>query len=298
MVSLSLDASRRGWLAMVDPRVKIAWVAALSLASVLVDSTAALFTLLTFSTVGVAGLRLSPRGWLAMGGLLAALAWSAVVTQGLFYAGEPRTPLLTLVPPLDLFALPGYQQPKIIRFPGIIFYQEGALYGLKQSLRGLALAIAGLSTVLSTSPARLLAALARLGLPGGLAFMTMAALRFLPSMIDEWATVRRARWLRGYRGGKHWRVRVGSELGLLLPVLAAALRRATMLATSVTSRGFSATARRTFYPELRMGLGERVATAVMLFGVIALALIKTGGWIAVWQGAPPSALLLWIDKWL
>jgi energy-coupling factor transport system permease protein len=297
-VSLSFDASRRGWLAAVDPRAKIVWVASLSLASVLVDSTAALVALLIISAVGAAGLRLSLRGWLALGGLLVAFAWSAIVTQALFYAGEPRTPIFTLLPPLELFSLPGAERSTVIRFPGIIFYEEGALYGLKQSLRGLSLSIAGLSTVLSTSPQRLLSALVRLGLPGGLAFMTTAALRFLPSMIDEWATVRRARWLRGYRGGKSWRTRIQGELGVLLPVLAAALRRAARLATSVTSRGFSATARRTFYPELQMSARERVATAGMIIAVVSLSLVKTSGWLAVWYGSPPSAWPVWINALL
>jgi energy-coupling factor transport system permease protein len=286
------EGSARGWLAGVDPRLKIAWVACVSLASVLVHANTALATLVAVASLPAAGLKLRVRGWLAIAAALLLVAWGAVVSQGIFYAGTPRTTLFTLVPDATLIGW---------KFPGVHFYREGAVYGLTQSARWLALSIVGLTVCLSTSPERLLAALVWLRVPTAVAFMSLAAMRFLPLMLDEWATARRARWLRGFRGerGLRW---FSADVSLCVPVLASALRRATSLSTAVTSRGFSPTGSRTSYPELRMRPGERLA----LTAIVAATLLLAAAWTLVWLGplfAPTSsqecaAVRSWVEMWL
>jgi energy-coupling factor transporter transmembrane protein EcfT len=113
----------------------------------------------------------------------------------------------------------------------------------------------------------------------GVSFMAMTAMRFLPTMLDEWATVRRARRLRGYRprrrfGPANWYRFSRDELQLLLPILAAALRRATALSTAASSRGFSPTAERTFYPELRMTLAEGLVLGLLVAASVLVSLAK------------------------
>jgi len=231
-----------------------------------------------------AGLRLRPRAWLVVAGILLATAWGTVLSQAIFYPGESRTVLLTLVPAGEIL---GWS------FSGINLAREGAIHGLIQSLRLLAVTLAGLAVCISTSPERLVAALARLRVPVAIGFMTVAALRFVPTMVEEWATVRRAARLRGagrrgsglagrgafsrWLGGPR---RVKLELALLVPVLAASLRRASALATAITCRGFDATRPRTFYPELRFSIGEYAALAILLLLAAGVSLVKSVYWLA------------------
>lgn len=266
---LTEDASRH-WLAGVDPRLKLVWIASLSLVSVLVDSTEALATLFAAGALPLVGLRLRGRAWLAIGGVVLTIAWSTLLSQAIFYTGKPRTPLFTIVPE---FAVGSWQ------FPGVKFYLEGAKYGLVQSLRFSGVSLAGVAVCLSTSPDRLLGGLVRLRVPMGVAFMAMTALRFLPAMLDEWSTVRRARRLRGYRrrrrfGPTGWYHATRDELQLLLPVLASALRRAASLATASESRGFSPTAERTFYPELKMNAVETLLVVLLCAVCVVVLLAK------------------------
>ena len=294
---LTEDASRQ-WLAAVDPRLKLVWIAAFSLLSVLVDSTQALAALFVASAFPLVGLRLRWRAWLAIGGVVLAVAWSTLMSQGIFYTGEPRTALFTIVPAFKFGAW---------QFEGVLFYLEGAKYGLIQSLRFSGLSLAGLAVCLSTSPDRLLGGLVRLRVPMGVAFMAMTAMRFLPAMLDEWSTVRRARRLRGYRR-RNWFAPGGwyhvsrDELQLLLPVLASALRRASSLATAASSRGFSPTAERTFYPEMRMRPAESLLVALLCAGCIVVLLAKLLAWShPSWLASYPSikgALgksMIWIE---
>jgi energy-coupling factor transport system permease protein len=146
--------------------------------------------------------------------------------------------------------------------------------------------LAGLSVCLSTSPERLLAALAWLRVPSAVNFMAVAALRFLPTIADEWSTVRDSCRLRGYRprlvgvGRETWRSwRI--EAALLVPVIAASLARAQRLATALTVRGFDATQPRTIYPAMVMSNPDRLLMAVLVGLCIGLSLAKSLFWLAV-----------------
>lgn len=262
----------RAWLDRLDPRLKLFWLLWISTLSITLDSVTALVFLFAAATIGSAGLRLRRRGWLLGVALLAAIAWGTLLSQALFYAQMPRTVLLTLIPAGEIATW---------EFPGLHLYREGTTYGLTQSLRMLAVTAAGLSVCLSTSPDRLLAALARLKVPVAIGFITVTALRFLPLVMTETASAWQARRLRGYRpspwpkvfGGGGVARAVFIETSLLLPVLAASLRRAETLATSVTSRGFDPTAKRTFYPELRLRHAEW--SALLGLGAVWLAIVGT-----------------------
>ncbi len=257
----------RPWLAGLDPRVKLAWVVAVSIAAVAIDSTVGLVLLTVVTAVVACGLKLGGRGWAAVVVILLLTVWGTVVTQGFFHIAETRTAVLVFIPPNTDDPLTS----------GLVLSREGMRHGAVQSLRLAAMALAGFTLSLSTSPERLLAALARLRLPAVLGFMTTAALRFLPMLIDEFFTVRQARRLRGYRfrfiGPSGDRLRpYREEIGTLLPVVASSLRRAETLADAITARGFDPRARRTYYPPLVLRpieIGILIALAVACAALVA-----------------------------
>jgi energy-coupling factor transport system permease protein len=159
---------------------------------------------------------------------------------------------------------------------------------------------------LSTPPERLLAALVWFRVPRALAFTVLAALRFLPVVAEEAATVARARWLRagGRRPRGGWRARGLAWLEtprLVGPVLAAAVRRAATLALAVTARGFAAGAEPTPYPPWRPRLVERLAAGGLVAAFVAVAALKTAvaasmaGW---WTGPASAALREFVRAWL
>jgi energy-coupling factor transport system permease protein len=274
------NATGRRWLVELDPRLKLAWIFGISLLSVVVDSTSALIGLAILGAAPAIGLRMSGRAWMLLGGLVFLTAWGTLLSQAMFYAGQPRTTLVTVL--------------------GIPLYAEGAAYGLTQSLRLIATLVSGLAVCLSTSPQRLLAALAWLRVPASLSFMTVTALRFLPTLVDEWAMVRQARALRGYRfrllGSGIW-----YEFAVLVPLLSASLRRTSALAISVTCRGFQPGAHRTSYPPLRMRRGEKAILALFVAMVIAVTVTKWLYWTHAsgWIERPELANLFYFaQQWL
>lgn len=275
------EARGRTWLAALDPRAKLVWLAAISTLSVLVDSLPALAALAALAALPLAGLRMRPSGWMATLALLALAVWGTVLSQAIFYPGESSAIWLRPLPWVPL-------------------YREGARYGLLQSLRVVAGMCAGLAVSLGTSPERLLGGLSRLGVPSAIGFMCVTALRFLPDLMLELATVRAARRLRGHRFA-WWRpAALAAELSVLAPLVAAALRRAQLLAVSVVGRGFDPGRPRTDYPPLALGGGEWALMAACGGAVFAASVIKGLSWLAAAGLAPALAegpLAAWA-RWL
>lgn len=270
-----VDLPRASWLRNIDPRLKLALLLWVSTLSVLLDSIGSLAALGGVGLLLASGLRLSRRGGWWLLALVVVVAWGTLLSQAIFYAGMPRTRLLTLAPAFSLGPW---------RLPGLHFYREGAAHGLAQSLRAIAVMLTGLAVCLSTSPERLLAALARLRVPAAIGFMLLSALRFLPVMLDEFSTVRQARRLRsrGPSAGP-WRPRpwaaLQTEAALLFPVMAAALRRSSTLATSVVARGFQPHAERTYFPPLKFALWEKTCLLAIGAAWLAACLAKALYWL-------------------
>ncbi|MCA9268376.1 MAG: energy-coupling factor transporter transmembrane protein EcfT [Planctomycetales bacterium] len=263
----------RPWLARLDPRVKLVWLVVISIASVLLERTSALVVLCLLSALPLVGMKMRRGNWLLLIGLLLTVAWGTLLSQAIFYAYEPRTTLWQIVPPL---AIGAYE------FPGVAVYSEGAVYGLAQSTRFLAVTLAGVTTYLSTSPERLLAALGRLRVPVSISFLTVTALRTLPQLLEDWRQLRLARRLRGYkRASVGWHRRVWDDLRLVDPLLAVSLRRAASLALAVSSRGFDPRASRTYYPAMTLRHWEIGVIVVLLTLAATLFALKVLHWLYV-----------------
>ena len=230
----------------VDPRAGLAWVGAAGLLALCLERPAGLLLLCLAAGAplvwGQGGRQRLGRA-LILGALL---VWSTALSQGLFYADEPRSALLTL---------PGLDLP---------IYREGLRWGAAQALRFYAMALAGVSLSLHLPAARLQRGLVALGLPAALALMVAAALRALPTLTEELRVVRAARRSRAgprRRGPLRW---MTEELSNLSPVVARAWRRAWTLAESLDARGFSPDAPRTEREPLQLSLRDAILTVFAL----------------------------------
>lgn len=182
-----------------------------------------------------------PRRWLLLAVLLALGTWSVVLTQGLFYAGSPRTVWLTLA---EGGFWPG---------GGLYIYREGLLHGLVQSLRFDVMALLGAGLLHRYATDELTGGLRRLRVPAGLCFLFSVALRHVPLLWQDARTVWRARRLRG--------LSVWGGAAALRPLLAANLRRSDEVAAALLSRRYR--------PEAAMAHGAPPATAAERALVVA-----------------------------
>lgn len=237
----------------LDPRTRLALVGLVGLLAVCAEGSVALGVLAL--AAGLAFVRHRPSGR-TLGGaalMLLAITWSTVLAQGLFYGDEPRVALVSFGP--------------------LTLWRQGVTHGLVQSLRFIAMTLAGFALAASTPPERLFAALRALRVPFGLSFLVVTALRFVPDVASEWQAVRTARARRGHPAWRRapwaW---VALETALLAPVLARTMRRARALAESLDARGFDPVAPRAVRRPLRFRVVDRVtlgAAASLGLGVAA-----------------------------
>lgn len=210
-----VEAPGRG----LDPRTQLGLLSAAGLLAISLERPEALGVFALACVLPLAWMRVGWAWWRRGAVAVLAIVWSTVLSQGLFYAEQPRVSL-GHIGPLHL-------------------YREGVTYGLAQSMRFVGLSLAGIAVTVSTPPDRMFAALSQLRVPFGLALMAATALRFLPALAEEALTVRRARAARGRpawrRGPLAW---LRLEVSLLRPVVARSWRRAQNLAESLDTRGF------------------------------------------------------------
>jgi energy-coupling factor transport system permease protein len=215
--------------------------------------------------------------WLLAG--LGLTSWSLMATQGLFYEGLPRTALLRLLPPGGF----PFGDP-----PGLYVYREGLVYGLLQSLRGLALLLIAAGLVGRYGLEELSRGLRALGLPGPLGLLAVLAVRQVPLLAAEARTVWVALRLKGLAPAAA--LRAG-----LIPLLAAHVRRADETAAALWSRGLGTRAGEPAPPPLRPA--ERVAVWSMagllaaLTGAVLLTRLHQAGVLSL-RGWEP--LLAWM----
>lgn len=266
----------------LDPRLRIALLLCVGVLAIVLSRASSLGALAAASAMALLLVGL-PKRWLLQGGLaLAAVVWSTVISQGLFYADLPRVPLVRLGP--------------------IVVWTEGVLWGLTQSLRFVATLLAGLALVVATPPDRLHAALRRLRIPFGLAFLAAMALRTVPETARSALIVRRARARRGRpllaRAPWAW---LRLEVALLRPVVAESLRRARALAEALDSRGFDPVAPRTERVALRLRPWELAlgATALTLTAAASSARVLFVLYSAEVLYVPALRPLYgWVRAWL
>jgi len=245
------------WL---DPRTKIFLSLACACLIVILDKPMSLLVLFITILFGFILLK-PPFSYVKLATYLMAIAFVAtIISQGLFYYFEPKTPLVTILP--AEFGLLG----RITG--GIYLYKEGLIYGAVQSMRLFSAMLLGMIIVMTTYPSELILGLNRLGVSERVGFMLTVSIRFLPALVEEAKRILIAQRLRGLR----LKGISGAFKGfcfLLLPLIIDSLRSARRIALAAEVRAFSG--KRTSVKSLKFSLLDWV-TFVITSLIIILAI--------------------------
>ena len=208
------------------------------------------------------------------------------------------TPLLTLLLVVASVPLLGLSSPQLFRVTWplgmatltlfvvntLAFGAEGIgaedLYaGTATALRLLAVALPGVLALATIDQVDLTDALVQqLHVPPRFGYGSLAALRLLPLLTEDWNTQRLAARARGVSArGIIGRARALFQRVLLL--LVSALRRATRLATALDARGFDAATRRTARPSVWTVTDTMWSVlGVLLAALVVAASVGWGSW--------------------
>jgi energy-coupling factor transport system permease protein len=231
----------------LDPRVKMLGALAILVTTLLTESPFSYAFVTIALVLLVAAARLRP-GFLWRN--LASLKWLLIIVFVMHGVLTRGTPLFEAVPWLTREGL-----------------SVGAIFAWRV---GLMVSVATVLTA-TTSPVdlgdgieRLLAPLERVGVPvHELAMVSVIALRFVPTLLDEAGRIIKAQIGRGasFEGGMVARAK--SAIPILVPLFASAFRRADDLALAMDARCYRGAFGRTKYIELTLGGNDAVGFLVV-----------------------------------
>lgn len=211
---------------------------------------------------------------------VALVALSDVRPRAVAASVRPITPFALLVAVFNLFLT--RTGTTLMQLGSLAITTDGPWVALLYAARLLMAVGMGALLLLTTTPTAitdalesLLSPLGRLGLPAHeIAMIFSLALRFVPVLADEVASVRDAQMARGAtfdEGGIANRVRALSSV--LVPVLAGAIRHADNLSRALDARCYEGGRGRTRYHEQRIaGLDLAFASACACWAAALLAL--------------------------
>lgn len=251
-------ANNDSFFSKMDGRTKLCILFFFALLMVIVDNPRTLFVLFSIS-IGLHAVSGIPLyRWRVLAVFILLGLWGSVVSQALFFAQNPRTPIFTLISPAYpvLGTLTG----------GLYVYQEGIIYGAVQGMRSVSMISMGLLVCWTSDPRQLLKGLSSWHMPPQISFMLVTAIRFFPVLAAEAGEVIIALQLRGH--GDRGRLYIIRHLPYIVkPLLARCIRRSQTLALSVVSRGLFLAKRQNHE---RWDLREK-SVCIFLMGVITVA---------------------------
>ena len=236
-------------LQVLDPRIKLLLLVGLSTAALAIRMPAALISLLFLTLlILLAGGVKSQVIWVKLRGLFGLVAMLFILQCLFSRSGEP---FLT-VRGLTLVTDTGYETAVLV------------------SLR-LLIVILGALVVAVGDTRDYLLAMTQCKLPYEIAFMVLAALRFLPMLREEAHDVLCAAQMRGMRIKKTGLKRkAGAYISIILPVVSGAIQRAGQLSIAMEARGFRAFPKRTSMRRLNMRPGDWIYLAVFCLLLAAI----------------------------
>ncbi len=203
---------------------------------------------------------------------LAALPWCGLSPRNLFRSSWII--LLGAVPAGLLTLLFGVDDGRTLLDLGPVTVTEGSLSSaVAITLRILAIGLPGVVLLATTDPTDLADALAQnLRLSHRFVLSALAALRLVGLLTQEWQMLTMARRARGYGRG------LRQFPGQVFALLVIAIRRGTVLATTMEARGFGVDAPRTWARVSHFGRGDLlVALGGLGIAVLATAAGLTAG---------------------
>lgn len=164
--------------------------------------------------------------------------------------------------------------------------REGVLNGLAFGLRALCFGAFSVLFVSTTDPTEFVLSLARqLRLPPRIAYGTLAAYRFLPTLESELQKIRAAHRIRGVGEGEGLKGKLMQIYRYTLPLLASAIRQAGRVSDSMEARAFTGSRNRTYYREITVSPRDWIYLAVGL-ALLASTIVVSAelGHLRIWSG--------------
>lgn len=240
-------------LLKLDPRVKLFFLITITTVTFIIKKPCSLLALLFIALLMVLAGGVRPGlVWIKLRGLFGLILMIFLLQCVFDRSGEP----FFVISGLTLVTDSGFETAVLV------------------NLRLLIIILSALIVVIGETRDYLLA-MTQCKVPYEIAFMILAALRFLPMLREEAHDILNAAQMRGLRLKKAGlTAQARAYISIVVPVVAGAIRRAEQLSIAMEARGFRAFPRRTYLRRLHMRAADR--TYCVAFCMVLAALLFFG----------------------
>jgi energy-coupling factor transport system permease protein len=158
-----------------------------------------------------------------------------------------------------------------VRLGPIVLTSHSVTRGLFVAIRLAVPLTIGLLIIATTDPCTIGKGLRNFKVPTAAVFMLLAALRFIPIIMEQLFNILDALTIRGVSGSKIQRTKL-----MILPLFITSLRRTRTMGLACEARGFGANRWDSFYQEFKLGLPDKATMVAVAVLSVFFAFLRYG----------------------
>ena len=185
--------------------------------------------------------------------------------------------MIFLFSPLEGTKIYGTQHDIFKIFGNYIVTQEQLFYEFNIFIKYFSVIPVGLLFVITTHPSEFASSLNRIGVSYKFSYAVSIALRYIPTVQEDFITISKAQQAKGIDISKNVKLttRIKNISYTLLPLIFSSLDKIDVISNAMVLRGFGKKNKRTWYQARKMKISDIVAIFITaVFVVVALILIK------------------------
>ena len=185
--------------------------------------------------------------------------------------------MIFLFSPLEGTKIYGTQHDIFRIFGNYVVTQEQLFYEFNIFIKYFSVIPVALLFVITTHPSEFASSLNRIGVPYKFSYAVSIALRYIPTVQEDFITISKAQQAKGIDISRNVKLttRIKNVSYTLLPLIFSSIDKIDVISNAMLLRGFGKKNRRTWYQARKMKISDIVAILITgIFVIVSLILIK------------------------
>ena len=185
--------------------------------------------------------------------------------------------MIFLFSPLEGTKIYGTQHDIFRIFGNYVVTQEQLFYEFNIFIKYFSVIPVALLFVITTHPSEFASSLNRIGVPYKFSYAVSIALRYIPTVQEDFITISKAQQAKGIDISRNVKLttRIKNVSYTLLPLIFSSIDKIDVISNAMLLRGFGKKNRRTWYHARKMKISDIVAILITgIFVIVSLILIK------------------------
>ena len=185
--------------------------------------------------------------------------------------------MIFLFSPLEGTKIYGTQHDVFKIFGNYVVTQEQLFYEFNIFIKYFSVIPVALLFVITTHPSEFASSLNRIGVPYKFSYAVSIALRYIPTVQEDFITISKAQQAKGIDISRNVKLttRIKNVSYTLLPLIFSSIDKIDVISNAMLLRGFGKRNRRTWYQARKMKISDVVAILITgIFVIVSLILIK------------------------